>query len=214
MFESIDWKSWLNTIVPLFIIVDPIGNIPLFVSLTEGTPEEQKRRMTAKACLVAALVLGLFALFGDQILSFFNISVASFRVAGGFILFTIALQMLQARPRGTKSSPEEELESRQKEDIAIVPLAVPILAGPGAITTVMVLASGQGLETRLRVVLGSIIVCFVSFLMLSYATRISKILGHTGTNLFGRLMGLILAVISIEYMAKGLRELFPGWLKP
>ncbi len=214
MSEILYWKSWLKSIIPLFVIIDPIGSIPLFVSLTQDLLEQYKKKTAAKACLVAATILSIFAFFGDQILSFFDISVASFRVAGGFILFTIALQMLQARPRGTKSSPEEELESMQKEDIAIVPLAMPILAGPGAITTVMVLVAGHGLEMKLQVAFSSILVCLVSFLILSYAMRISKLLGHIGTNLFGRLMGLILAVISVEYMARGLAELFPGWIKP
>ncbi len=207
------FKDFLNIFVPLFIIVDPIGCVPLFLGLTEGFSEEKKRLLAFKASLVAAFVLSIFSLLGDRILLYFDISVASFRVAGGLILLLIALQMIQAQPRATKSLPEEEEESRQKEDIAVVPLGVPILAGPGAITTVLVLTAGaKSFDLRLKVILAAFLVSGFTFLIFANAARLSKILGQTGTNLFVRLTGLILAVISVEYMAKGLGELFPGWL--
>ena len=208
-----DFKGFLHIFIPLFIIVDPIGCVPLFLGLTEGLPEEKKRILALKAATVAAGVLSAFALFGDRLLLYFDISVSSFRVAGGLILLLIALQMLQAQPRAIKSLPEEEEESRQKEDIAVVPLGVPILAGPGAITTILVLTAGESnLTLRLEVILASLVVSFLTFVIFWHASRIARLLGQTGTNLFVRLTGLILAVISVEYMAKGLGELFPGWL--
>ncbi len=206
-------KDFLNIFVPLFIIVDPIGCIPLFLGLTEGLPERKRRLLALKASLVAAAVLSAFSLLGDRILLYFDISVASFRVAGGLILLLIALQMIQAQPRATKSLPEEEEESRLKEDIAVVPLGVPILAGPGAITTVLVLTGGvPQWDLRLKVVLAALLVAGLTFLIFTHAARLARLLGQTGTNLFVRLTGLILAVISVEYMARGLAELFPGWL--
>ncbi|NPB09218.1 MAG: MarC family protein [Thermodesulfobacteria bacterium] len=208
-------RDFLNIFVPLFIIVDPIGCVPLFLGLTEDLPESKKRKLAAKASLVAAGVMAAFALFGDRILLYFNVSVASFRVAGGFILFLIALQMIQAETRATKTRPEEEEESRHKEDIAVVPLGVPILAGPGAITTILVLTAGEtNLMLRLEVIFAAVLVSALTFVIFAHAARISRFLGRTGTNLFVRLTGLILAVISVEYMAKGLGELFPGWLTP
>ncbi len=208
-------RDFLNIFVPLFIIVDPIGCVPLFLGLTEDLPERKKRELAAKASLVAAGVMAAFALLGDRILFYFNVSVASFRVAGGFILFLIALQMIQAETRATKTRPEEEEESRLKEDIAVVPLGVPILAGPGAITTILVLTAGEkNFSVRLEVILAAVLVSFLTFIVFYHAARISRFLGRTGTNLFVRLTGLILAVISVEYMAKGLGELFPGWLTP
>ncbi len=207
-------KDFLHIFVPLFIIVDPIGCVPLFLGLTEGLPEKKRRYLAFKASLVLTFVLAAFALFGDRILLYFDISVASFRVAGGIILLLIALQMIQAQARATKSLPEEEEESRHKEDIAVVPLGVPILAGPGAITTVLVLTGGEpDLSLRLMVIAATVLVALLTFLIFAHAARISKMLGQTGTNLFVRLTGLILAVISVEYMARGLGELFPGWLK-
>ena len=208
------FKDFLNIFVPLFIIVDPVGCVPLYLGLTEGLPEAKRRRLALKASLVAALVLSAFALLGDRLLLYFDISVASFRVAGGLILLLIALQMIQAQPRATKSLPEEEEESRLKEDIAVVPLGVPILAGPGAITTVLVLTGGvKETVVRLKVILAAALVSLITFLVFAHAARLAKLLGQTGTNLFVRLTGLILAVISVEYMARGLGELFPGWLR-
>ncbi|OAG28196.1 MarC family protein [Thermodesulfatator autotrophicus] len=207
-------KGFLHILVPLFIIVDPIGCIPLFLGLTCNLPPSKRQKIALKASLVAAFVLSAFALLRDRLLLYFNISIASFRVAGGLILLLIALQMIQAQPRATKSRPEEEEESRQKEDVATVPLGVPILAGPGAITTVLVLTAGQAsFEIRLKVILAVILVAFITFITFVYANRIAKMLGQTGTNLFVRIMGLILAVISVEYMARGLGELFPGLVK-
>ncbi|WP_022852533.1 MarC family protein [Thermodesulfatator atlanticus] len=208
-------KGFLHIFVPLFIIVDPIGCIPLFLGLTEKLPPERKKKVALKASVVAALVLTAFSLLGDRLLLYFDISVASFRVAGGLILLLIALQMIQAQPRATKSLPEEEEESRQKEDVAIVPLGVPILAGPGAITTILVFTAGEAnFILRFKVIIAIFTVALISFLMFSNAARIAKMLGQTGTNLFVRIMGLILAVISVEYMARGLGELFPGLLSP
>ncbi len=207
-------KDFLHIFVPLFIIVDPVGCVPLFLGLTEGLPESKRRYLAFKASLVLTLVLSAFSLFGDRLLLYFDISVASFRVAGGLILLLIALQMIQAQPRATKSLPEEEEESRQKEDIAVVPLGVPILAGPGAITTVLVLTGGEpNLSLRFMVIMATVLVALLTFLIFSHAVRISRVLGQTGTNLFVRLTGLILAVISVEYIARGLGELFPGWLQ-
>ena len=159
MFESFYSKYWSQDIILLFVLVDLIGSITLFVSLTQRLQETYRKKTAAKACVVAAAILSLFAFFGNQ-------------------------------------------------------MGMPILAGRGAITTVMVLVTGDGLERGLQVLFSSVLVCLVSFLILSYAIHISKLLGCIGANLFGRLMGLIRAVISVEYMANGLAELFPGWVQP
>lgn len=208
-------KGFFNIFVPLFIIVDPIGCLPLFLGLTEGLSPSKRRILAVKASLVSASVLSAFALFGDRLLLYFDVSLSSFRVAGGLILLIIALQMIQAQPRATKSLPEEEEESKHRDDIAVVPLGVPILAGPGAITTVLVLTAGEiNFFFRLKVILAVALVSLLTIIIFWHASRISRFLGQTGTNLFVRLTGLILAVISVEYMAKGLGELFPGWLTP
>ncbi len=201
---------FLKTLIAFFVIVDPIGGLPLFLSLTP-TESDRERRLTAlKACLAAFLILDVFIFWGEKILALFQISMGSFRVAGGALLFLIALQMLQAKPRGTKSTPPEEEEALEKEDVALVPLAVPILSGPGAITTAIVLAGGEPLTVKLQVFLAAGCTFLVTFLLFSQASRIAALLGRTGANLLVRVMGLLLSVIAVEYMVVGLKELFPA----
>ncbi|WP_168720141.1 MarC family protein [Thermosulfurimonas marina] len=211
MFEL---KVFLKTFTALFVIVDPVGGIPLFLSLTEGYTEKERRLTAFKASLAAFLVLAAFIFLGEKILSFFQISLGSFRVAGGALLFLIALEMLQAKPRSTKSTPPEEAESRQREDISLVPLAVPILAGPGAITTVIVLAGGEDLSMKFTVLGACALTFLATFLLFSQAARLARFLGRTGANLLVRLMGLLLAVIAVEYMVEGLKEVFPALRGP
>jgi len=200
---------FIKTLAAIFVIVDPIGGIPLFLSLTADETEKERITTAFKASLAAFLVLSVFIFLGEKILSLFQISMGSFRVAGGALLFLIAIQMLQAKPRSTKSTPPEELESRTKEDVALVPLAVPILAGPGAITTVIVLAGGEPLSIKLTVFLASALTFIFTFLIFSQASRMAHLLGQTGANLLVRLMGLLLSVIAVEYIVEGLKELFP-----
>ena len=200
---------FLKTLGAIFVVVDPIGGIPLFLSLTAEETEKERITTAFKASLAAFLVLSIFIFLGEKILALFQISMGSFRVAGGALLFLIAIQMLQAKPRSTKSTPPEEAESRTKEDVTLVPLAVPILAGPGAITTVIVLAGGEPLSIKLTVFLASALTFTFTFLIFSQASRIAPLLGKTGANLLVRLMGLLLSVIAVEYMVEGLKELFP-----
>ncbi|OAQ21218.1 MarC family protein [Thermosulfurimonas dismutans] len=200
---------FIKTLVAIFVIVDPVGGIPLFLSLTADETEKERIMTAFKASLAAFLVLSVFIFLGEKILSLFQISMGSFRVAGGALLFLIAIQMLQAKPRSTKSTPPEEAESRTKEDVALVPLAVPILAGPGAITTVIVLAGGEPLSIKLTVFLASALTFILTFLIFSQASRMAHLLGQTGANLLVRLMGLLLSVIAVEYIVEGLKELFP-----
>ncbi|WP_456433362.1 MarC family protein [Thermosulfuriphilus sp.] len=205
-------QAWITSLVSIFIIVDPLGNIPLLLALTKEYPPEKTRETIRQAILVAAGVLILFCLAGDLILKVFGVRVPAFRVAGGVILFMIALRMIQALPLLTRSSPEEaDQAGREKEEVAIVPLAVPILAGPGAITTVMVL-SGQ--EPKILVIVSILTVMALTYVIFARAPLVASALGASGTGLFTRIMGLILAVIAVEFITTGLGELYPGWTAP
>ncbi|HFB83981.1 NAAT family transporter [Thermosulfuriphilus ammonigenes] len=205
-------QAWITALVSIFIIVDPLGNVPLFLALTIDYPRTKIRSTIKRAVLVATGVLVIFCLAGEVILKFFGIRVPTFRVAGGIILFLIALRMIQALPLLTRSSPQEtDQAGREREDVAIVPLAVPILAGPGAITTVMVL-SGQ--ESKFLVIVSILVVMVLTYIILARATWVARALGATGMGLFTRIMGLILAVIAVEFIATGLGELYPGWTSP
>jgi len=156
------------------------------------------------AIMTTILVLTAFAIFGNQILKLFGITIPAFRIAGGFIIFMVAIQMLQAQRTRLKATPEEEAHSYEQEEIGVVPLGTPMLAGPGAITTVIVLS-----ESNLWVILASILITsLLAYVILLQANRISNLLGPTGLNIFIRLMGLVLAAVSVQFVIDGIKAAF------
>jgi multiple antibiotic resistance protein len=169
----------------------------------------QKARETAKrACLVGCGVLLFFALFGGLVFKVLGVSLSAFRVAGGILLLVTSLDMLRGRTSQTKTSPEEEREGAQKDDVAVVPLAMPLLSGPGAIATVMVLVSkGRGLITVLPVVVSILLTFIASYYILRGASVVQRVLGQSGVAILQRLMGLILAAIAVQFIADGSRDL-------
>ncbi len=197
----------LSSFITFFIIVDPIVNVPLFRAFLSDLDQKTRRNMVKKAVIVAAVVLVIFTLAGNTIFHFLGIEMYSFRIAGGVILFIIAIEMLLGmRPR-TKSSVAEEEESMRSEDIVVTPLAVPLLTGPGAITTGIVLfntASGITDQIILFVVIG--LVYLISYFILSRSEKVFESLGHTGTMVIVRIMGLLLAAIAIQFMITGIGE--------
>ncbi len=190
----------------LLAMVNPLGALTIFVGLT-ATYSARHRRLTALwACVSAAAILIVFALFGTSILRFFGITTYAFRIAGGIIFFAVGWDMLQARRSRSKTTPEEEEESAEKAEVAVVPLGIPTLAGPGAITTVIALmgqATGP-VETGI-VYMGVLIVLFISLLALLAGPAILRLIGQTGVNVFTRLMGLLITVIGVQFVLDGLR---------
>lgn len=201
----------LKVVAGLISIVNPLGAIPVFVSLTVDEDNQARRHVAKITAISTAIVLWVATFVGEPILSFFGISIASFRVGGGILILLMAISMMHARISSVKHSPEEAKEATQKESIAVVPLAIPFLAGPGAISSV-ILYSHQAAGLWDKFVLCGIIAfvgCTV-WLALRLAGPISERLGATGINIIVRLMGLILVSIAVEFMAKGLLGLFPG----
>ena len=196
----------------LFAIVDPFAAIPVFLALTGDRPGDSKV-VALRASSTSSIILLLFAAAGSFILRFFSITLPAFKIAGGIVLFVVGLEMLRARPSRTRSTAEEQSEAQSKEEVAIVPLGIPLLAGPGAIATVMVLASKAGdLEHRLAVFVCITVVGLITFLVLRSASFVSGALGKTGINLIGRVMGLILAATAVQFILDGAREAFPRLL--
>ena len=197
----------LSSFITFFIIVDPIVNVPLFRAFLSDFDQKTRQNMVKKAVIVAAAVLVVFTLAGNTIFHFLGIEMYSFRIAGGVILLIIAIEMLLGmRPR-TKSSAVEEEESMRSEDLVVTPLAVPLLTGPGAITTGIVLfntASGITDQVILFVVIG--LVYLLSYFILSRSEKVFDSLGHTGTMVIVRIMGLLLAAIAIQFMIIGIEE--------
>ena len=196
----------------VLFIVDPIGVVPLFVAMTAKDSPEKCRGMALRASLVAGGVLCFFALFGTLVFQVFGVTLAAFRVAGGLLLMLTALDMLRAQQPGTKTSAAETAEGSAQEDIAIVPLAMPLLAGPGAIATVMVLMAqnGPGLEGAAPVIASIVITMCLAYLTLRSAHLVKRVLKQTGIAILERIFGLILAAIAVQFVFEGGRELLKG----
>ncbi len=198
----------VSTFGAMFAIVNPIGNIPFFVMLTEGYSEEMKRAVIKKVVLVATLTLIIFALAGNYLFAFFHTSIPAFRIAGGLLLFAIAFSMMWGRRPGTKLTERERSEALEKESVGVVPLGIPMYAGPGAITTVVVFmadASSPSLDLvkALTVILAVLLTMFISYLLLLYGDKISARMGRMGALAFSRVMGLILASIAVQIIVLG-----------
>jgi len=200
-----------TTFVSLFIIMDPIGNLPFFLLFTDHCTRREQIRIAAEAAFASAVILILFVWGGDAILNFFDISIPAFQIAGGFIFFLYALQMLQLLPTGMKTSAQEEEESLSRENVALVPIATPLLAGPGAITAVLVWRhSYTGGSYSWLIILATVLVCCTIFLTFSFGTYIRKTLGLSGIKVLSRIMGLLLAVLAVQFMVNGFVGIVSG----
>jgi len=199
-------QSALITFTSILFIVDPLAAVPAFLVVTQDETTAQRRRTALRASMGVALLLIVFAAAGSYIFTLLGITLPAFRIAGGLILWLVALDMLRAQ-RSTQESREELTEGRAKEDVALTPLAMPILAGPGAISTIMVLASQAKSVADSAVVYGSIVLTAVTcFITLRVGERLLAVLGKTGIRVLTRLMGLLLAALATQFILTGLRE--------
>ncbi len=193
----------------VFFVVDPPGAVPLFLAMTARDSPAKIRSMALRACVAGALLLFFFAFFGAVIFKTFGVTLAAFRVAGGVLLLLTALDMLRAEQSKTRTSEAETQEGVAKEDIAIVPLAMPLLSGPGSIATVMVLMADQDVWPRGIAVSIAIVITFVvTYVILATAQRVSKVLGQTGIAITQRVFGLLLAALAIQFIADGAKALW------
>ena len=189
----------------LLAMVNPMGALPIFVGLTGGYEPGHRRRTAVRACIAAAAVLFTFALFGSVILRFFGITTYAFRIAGGILFFGIGWDMLQARRARSKTTAEEEVESAAREDVGVVPLGIPTLAGPGAITTVVALMDqASGTAATVSVYGAIVVVLLISLAVLLAAPALLKLLGQTGINVMTRIMGLLIMVVGVQFVLDGL----------
>lgn len=205
-------SDFMKMSVSLFAIVEPVGIVPFFLSVTNGWTRERARMAARAAALTVLVVLLVSMLLGEGLLSVFGISLASFSVGGGLILLMLALSMMKANQMEMRQTPEEVDEIEARNALAVVPLGVPLLAGPGAMSNVIVQSHqyGGGVDVYFALALSIVVVALSVFLVFRSAEFISDRLGTTGVNLVTRLMGLILAALAVEMMADGLLELFPG----
>ena len=201
-------ESLMTMLVPLVIITDPLGNLLFFLLFTERKSSSERRRVAAVSSLTACVILGFFAITGDYMLRFFHISLPAFQLAGGFIFFVYALQMMRVIPGGVKTTSEEEQEGVAKENVALVPLATPLLAGPGAITAVLVWEQTLDTTGNMFLLLSAIIItCLIIYITFYFATVIIRVMGVGGIRVVTRLMGLLLAVIAVQFMVSGYQQI-------
>jgi multiple antibiotic resistance protein len=188
--------------------MDPLGNLPFFVLFTENNTPAERHKMAAVACVTACAILVFFAVTGDYVLRFFGIGLPAFQLAGGFIFFVYALQLLRIIPDGLKTTMEEEEEGIKKENVALVPLATPLIAGPGAITAVLVWRQTVQEPSSYSLLLGAIMLaCVFVYLTLRFSSTIIRIMGVGGIRVASRLMGLLLAVIAVQFMVSGFQQM-------
>jgi multiple antibiotic resistance protein len=199
------------TFSAIFFVVDPFAVIPLYLAITQGDSVDKKRATAFKAASVMTGTLLVFAAAGGMIFKLFGITLGAFKIAGGIVLFLMALDMVRAQRSRVRSSPEEEKEGAAKDDAAIIPLGIPMLAGPGSIATVTVLTSQAWPHpVRLMVVLSCILATGVlTFLLLRYAIVLERALRQTGLNILNRVMGLILAAVAVQFIINGIVDSFP-----
>jgi multiple antibiotic resistance protein len=196
------------TFSSIFFLVDPFAAIPAFLAMTIDENRCDRRRLARRAAITCFLVLTAFAFAGTLIFKIFGITLPAFRIAGGLILLLIGLEMLQAHRSHTQEVPAETQEGAEKDDIGVIPMGIPMLAGPGAISTVMVQMGQSIVWWRAAVVLGSIaLTAVVAYGVLAGAERVRKVLGETGIRILMRMMGLLLTAIAVQFVVNGLMEL-------
>jgi MarC family membrane protein len=202
----------ISALVTLIVVVDPIGLVPTFIGITYGLPAKARLNVALRASLIAGAILAGSALIGDWLLRTLSISLPAFRIAGGLLLFSIASEMVFGVRLGRQSHEAEEAIEERVRDIAAFPLAIPLMAGPGAITATLLLAGrGASDPTRLAMLLAVIAVvlalCFLSFVL---AARIERLLGVTGNTVLSRLLGVLLAALAVQYVIDGARVAISG----
>lgn len=201
-----DLAPLIPAFVTLFVVIDPIGLAPLFVALTRGMDTGRRRAIALRACLVAVSILTLFGLAGEAVLSFLGISMPAFRMAGGILLFLTALDMLFERRAQRRQG---QADAAHEADPSVFPLATPLLAGPGSITTMILLAGQPGAEFTDVLLVHAVMLVVILFVLTMFflATPLERLLGPTGINVVTRLLGMLLAALSVQFVIDGLRDL-------
>lgn len=205
--EAASLEFGIRALLTFFVVIDPAGLVPVFVSLAGGRSSEAQAVIARRSVLIAGAALLSFSLVGGPLLAYLGISVSALQIAGGILLFRIAIDMVFGQFR--RETAEEEAEARAKDDISVFPLAIPLIAGPGALASTLILTSeARNQPAPFAVVLvAAAIVLLVAYLFLRASTWLARILGQTGINVVTRVLGLILAALAVQYVADGLLAL-------
>lgn len=197
----------------LFVVIEPITLVPMFGALTQGGSTAYRRRMACKSVLLSVIIFWVFALLGRQLLDALGISVDSFKIAGGLLLFMMALDMVFARQSGMRSTTvREQDEARYREDISVFPLAFPLISGPGSLATLLLLLAPIGDDyVRFFGLMGmAMLVLLITLVLLLLTTPLMRILGETGANVISRLFGVVLVALGVQYVVDGVTAVMGG----
>ncbi len=203
--------EYMKIAIALLVVINPLGNTPLYLSLTSEETPEGRGKVSRIVSITVATVLIVSVFFGESILRFFSISMDAFKVGAGILIMMIALAMLHGALSRSKHTKEEAEEAEEKESVAVVPLGIPIMAGPGAISTAIIYANQEPQITHKAIMVGVIIcIAVIIWIILEMSAVIGRVLGRTGINIATRIMGMILAAVAVEFIVAGLKVLLPG----
>lgn len=197
-------NNWLIPLVSIFFVVDPLAAVPAFLTMTANDPAAMRRSMALRASIASSIILVVFAVAGGYIFRLFGVTLPAFRIAGGVVLGLSALEMLRA-DRPSRQTKEEINEGVDKVDISITPMAIPLLAGPGAISTVMVLTHQSSWAGSLPVFAAIALTGVGTYVLLLFSDSLQRVLGTTGIHVLSRIMGLVLAAIAVQFVLDGVR---------
>ena len=204
------WQSF----VTLLVIIDPFMIVPVFIGLTRADSSLQRERIARKTCVIATILLVFFAVAGDRLLDVMGISEPAFRIAGGFLLLLAGVEMVMAKSTGSRTPTNaEEKEAIDRDDISVFPLAIPLIAGPGSMTSIVVLmreAEHHGAMVEMGVILIAIFVLFLTYIAMRMAEKLMKLLGVTGMNVLTRVFGVIVAALATQYIVHGVTAVVKG----
>jgi multiple antibiotic resistance protein len=201
----------LKVFITLLALINPFGAIPMFLGLTSQQSADEVKSTINTAAIATAIVIAVSALFGQGLLALFGISIPSLQVGGGILLFILALNMFNAEPGRIRSTPEEQHEAARRSSIAVVPLTIPLLTGPGTVSTVIIHSERAAHWSEMgALILIGVVIAVIVWLCFRMAGKISRFAGQTGLNILTRLMGLVLAALAVEFVADGVRALIVG----
>ena len=212
MITNINIEFFILCFSSLFALINPLGIVPIFITITQDYSLHEKNKIALKAILFSFIILITFSFIGDLIFSFYGITIHAFRIAGGILLFKISLDMIESNRSRTRTTPSEIEEAEEKNEVAYHPLGVPLIAGPGSIASIMILSSeAKNYIDKATVFISLIIVLIITFIIFKLSKILSNYFGKSGLRIIQRIMGLILMVISIEFVLKGIEETIKHW---
>ena len=209
---NFDLEFFILCFSSLFTLINPIGIVPIFIAMTEEYTKKERDIIAFKSIVFSFFILVLFGIIGEFIFSFYNITIHGFRIAGGILLLKISFDMIESKRSRTRTTPKEEKEAEEKDEIAYTPLGIPLIAGPGSIASIMILSSESTTSNNIiSLFIALVVVLLATFLIFKVSKFLSKKFGKSGLRILQRLMGLILMVISIEFILKGIRDSIHSW---